>query len=65
MKGCSKDKKDGKECGKDGKDREHSIYYAEKPSNKLAGKSYFDDRYLLPQTSFSDLAQDNLVLGVV
>ena len=29
MKGCSKDKKDGKECGKDGKDKDHSIFFTQ------------------------------------
>ena len=60
MKGCSKDNNDGKECGKDAKDHDHSIYYAEKNSNKLMGSAYFDKQNLLARKDFEHLVQDDM-----
>lgn len=61
MKGCSKDKKDGKECGKDGKDSETSSFFYERDySSKMINRSFFDIQYLLYENDFNAKQEENI-----
>jgi len=55
MKGCTKDKKDGKECNKDGKDKDHSIFFTQQQHNQLLSGQYIPNSLLLSKENFPHL----------
>ncbi len=55
MKGCSKDRKDGKECGKDAKDSDRTAFFCDRITDrKLMTDSFFDKKFMLSENEFSN-----------
>lgn len=66
MKGCSKDRKDGKECGKDGKDKEETFFFQAGPSGKMMlDSSFIDIRFLCSENDFVNEANKEEVSTLI